>query len=350
MADFKSGPRAHLDEWVAPDIADELGFLRAGMILEWMDVVGVLAATRHCRRPVVTASVDGMELRHPIKVGERVTMTAEVAYTSARSLGVSVSMTHGLPTAGTARESVAGYMTFVALDDSGQVAAVPQLQPETPDEIARFDEGRLRREFRNKLENGQLGVPAGAGGPDENKLLIREFLKLLPAFRLPWDRPDKPRQRHLSYVHKIEPIRSSRLNFHGTLYGGTLMRWIETSANLSARAWLGGEPVRLSGLHGLNFIRPVGRHVFIHIRSIVAHAASDSLTVLVNVHAEDPLSDGQEETLRAFLSYAPAREASRVPSLQCEGEEERALFEEVEHRLALHRSLRLEGMAPARAG
>ena len=51
MADFKSGPRAHLDEWVAPDIADELGFLRAGKILEWMDVVGVLAATRHCRRP-----------------------------------------------------------------------------------------------------------------------------------------------------------------------------------------------------------------------------------------------------------------------------------------------------------
>src|SRR5258707_6780510 len=91
-AETTARPEAHLDEWVAPDIADELGFLRAGMILEWMDVVGVLAATRHCRRPVVTASVDGMELRHPIKVGERVTMTAEVAYTSARSLGVSVSM------------------------------------------------------------------------------------------------------------------------------------------------------------------------------------------------------------------------------------------------------------------
>src|SRR5919199_1059204 len=119
MADFKSAPRAHLDEWVAPDIADELGFLRAGKILEWMDVVGVLAATRHCRRPVVTASVDGMELRHPIKIGERVTMVADVGYTSTRSIGVSVSMTHGLPTAERARESLAGYMTFVALDDRG---------------------------------------------------------------------------------------------------------------------------------------------------------------------------------------------------------------------------------------
>jgi len=339
MADFKSGPRAHLDEWVAPDIADELGFLRAGKILEWMDVVGVLAATRHCRRPVVTASVDAMELRHPIKIGERVTMTAEVAYTSPRSIGVCVAMTHGLPTAGTARESVAGYMTFVALDDAGKPGPVPQLHPETLEEITRFDEGRLRREFRDKLASGQLRGPPGGGGSADNTLLIREFLKLLPAFRLPWERAEKPRQQHLSYVHKIEPIRSSRLNFHGTLYGGTLMRWIETSANLSARAWLRGEPVRLAGLHGLNFIRPVTRHVFVHIRSVVAHATPESMTVLVNVHAENPLSDGQEETLRAFLTYAPAREGFRVSPLQCEGEEERALFEEVEHRLALHRSL-----------
>src|SRR5882762_4541469 len=72
----RPGPEAHLDEWVAPDIADERGFLRAGKILEWMDVVGVLAASRHCRRPVATASVDGLELSHPIRVGERVTMTA----------------------------------------------------------------------------------------------------------------------------------------------------------------------------------------------------------------------------------------------------------------------------------
>jgi acyl-CoA hydrolase len=339
MADFKSGPRAHLDEWVAPDIADELGFLRAGKILEWMDVVGVLAATRHCRRPVVTASVDGMELRHPIKTGERVTMTADVAYTSSRSIGVSVSMTHGLPTAGPARESLAGYMTFVAVDEGGRPGPVPQLHPETPEEIARFDEGRLRREFRNKLADGQLGPPPDERGSAENTLLIREFLKLLPPLRLPWDRSEKPRQRHVSYVHKIEPIRSSRLNFHGTLYGGTLMRWIEATANLSARAWLGGQAVRLAGLHGLTFIQPVGRHVFVHIRSIVAHSTHDSMTVLVNVHAEDPLSDGQEETLRAFLTYVPAADGIAVAPLQCEGAEERALFDEVEHRLALHRSL-----------
>src|SRR5204863_5148229 len=121
-----------------------------------------------------------------------------------------------------------------------------------------------------KLASGQLRGPPGGGGSADNTLLIREFLKLLPPFRLPWERAEKPRQRHLSYVHKIEPIRSSRLNFHGTLYGGTLMRWIETSANLSACAWLGGEPVRLAGLHGLKFIKAVTQHVFEHIPPDVA--------------------------------------------------------------------------------
>src|SRR5437763_14771425 len=172
----RPGPEAHLDEWVAPDSADEQGFLRAGKILEWMDVVGVLAASRHCRRPVATASVDGMELLHPIRVGERVTMTAAVGYTSARSVGVSVSMKHG--TRAAEQRSLTGYMTFVALDARGNPAPVPQLRPETPEEVARFREGNLRREFRNKLLSGQLSAPPPRG--PEQRLFARELPSLLP--------------------------------------------------------------------------------------------------------------------------------------------------------------------------
>ncbi len=346
VAETTARPEAHLDEWVAPDIADERGFLRAGKIFEWMDVVGVLAATRHARHPVVTASVDGMQLREPIRVGERVTMTAAVGHTSRASIGVSVSLTHGLPAASTPRRLLAGHMTFVALDESGKAMPVPQLQPETPDEVARFREGQLRREFRKKLLSGELpalqSTPDGAT-PHMRALLVRELLKFFPrSFPFPFDRVDyaKPRRRHLSYVHKIEPIRSSKLNFHGTLYGGTLMRWIETSANLSARAYLDGASVRFTGLHGLTFIRPVQPHVFVHIRSAVAHTSQDCLTVLVNVHAEDPLAGRQHETLRAFLTYAPIEGSeTRVPPLECIGSEETGLFEEVAHRLALQRSI-----------
>ena len=344
---IRPGAEVHLDEWVTPEIADENGYIRAGKILEWMDVVGVLAATRHCRRPVVTASIDGMELQKPIRVGERVAMTACIAFTSARSIGVSVAMRHGMPDEATPPTSVAGYMTFVALDDSGTAVPVPQFQPESPGEVARFREGRIRSEFRKGMISGQL-LDLGAANepPAENPLFIRELLKLLPrSLQLPFERMHANGQRHphLSYVHKIEPIRGGTLNFHGTLYGGTLMRWIESASQLSARSHMHGAPVRLVGLHGLTFIRPVERHVFIHVRSVIAHTAQDTLTALVNVHAEDPTAGGQVETLRAFLTYAPvATDGATAPAvcaLECIGEEERAVFKEVEHRLALQRRL-----------
>src|SRR3954469_14959215 len=344
---IRPSSEVHLDEWVTPEIADESGYIRAGKILEWMDVVGVLAATRHCRHPVVTASVDGMELQKPIRVGERVAMTARIAFTSSRSIGVSFAMRHGLPDGATPPPSVAGYMTFVILDESGSPLEVPQFQPDTPAEVARFREGRIRYEFRKQVLSGQLpDVVAANQPPAENPLLIRELLKLLPrSLQLPFDRSRAGGHPHShpSYVHKIEPIRGSKLNFHGTLYGGTLMRWIESAAQLSARSHMHGAPVRLVGLHGLTFIRPVERHVFIHVRSVIAHTAQDSLTALVNVHAEDPIAGTQIETLRAFLTYVPVaaggEAAAPICALECLGDEERAIFEEVEHRLALQRRL-----------
>src|SRR5262249_32422520 len=72
----RSGAEVYLSERVAADQADEHGFLRAGKVLEWMDVVGVVAAARHCHQPVVTTSIDALELRDPIRLGDRVAMTA----------------------------------------------------------------------------------------------------------------------------------------------------------------------------------------------------------------------------------------------------------------------------------
>lgn len=330
----------HLDQWVDPGMADERGQLRAGKILEWMDVVGVLASTRHSRCPVVTVSVDGMELHEPVQVGERVTMTATVGFTSPKSIGICVSMVAGY-TGPRERRCFDGYMTFVALDSDGRPATVPQLSPETPAEVARFREGELRREFRTKLEAGLLPAASSlaAVSDGDRPLFIRELLKVLPlSFRLPWEPGPKPRRRHASYMHSIELARTGHLNFHGTLYGGTLMRWLESTASLSARAHVGGATVRMSGLHGLNFIRPVPANCFVHVRSEVVHATSDAMTVLVNVHAEDPMSGALSETVRAFVTYSPTDAgAVRVPPMELTNDEDRALFEEVEHRLGLQR-------------
>jgi acyl-CoA hydrolase len=346
---LRRGSVVHLDEWVSPDIADERGYLRAGKVLEWMDVVGVVAAARHCRMPVVTASVDGMVMRDPIRVGERVTMAAALAHTSDRSIGVSVAMSHGRQTTQDDRLVLNAFMSFVAVDEDGRPSRVPQFVPETPIEVARFREGNLRREFRSKLATGANSIPVPAAGQRadrETTLYIREFLKSFPrALRFPWDRAERrsAQGRDTSYVHTIEPVRAGQLNFHGTLYGGTLMGWLETNACLSARAYLGGEPARMVGLHGLTFLRPVRPNRFVHIQSVVVHTTNDSLTVLVNVQAEDPIEGDHEETLRAFLTYAPIEPATAPALLTCTTDDERAVFDEVEHRLALQRMIEPEG-------
>lgn len=339
MRNVASARESHLDQLVTPAISDERGLLRAGQILEWMDVVGVLAATRHARAPVVTASVDGMELREPVRAGERVTMRAAVGFTSERSMGICVSMATGF--SGEAeRRCFDGYMTFAAVDASGRPRPVPQLTPETPEEVARFREGQLRREFRKKLEAGTLPARTPLTGVDarDRPLLVRELLKRLPlGFRLPWEPELKPQRRHASFMHSIEMARGGHLNFHGTLYGGTLMRWLEETASLSARSHVGGQPVRLSGLHGLSFLRPVPANSFVHVRSAVVHAAPEAMTVLVNVQSEEPANGALTETVRAFVSYSPLEGGVRVPPLHVTSDEDRALHAEVEHRLALQR-------------
>src|SRR5258708_3915961 len=181
----RSSAEAHLDEWVAPDIADERGFLRAGKIFEWMDVVGVLAATRHCRRPVVTASVDGMELRAPIRGGGGATFVASAPHRPPGGWGASASRARAAPAGGRARRSVAGHMTFVALDAQGCSVAVPQFRPETAAEVARFREGQLRKEVRARLAAGELGAPRSADLPTpstalERVIFVRELLNVLP--------------------------------------------------------------------------------------------------------------------------------------------------------------------------
>jgi acyl-CoA hydrolase len=170
-------------------------------------------------------------------------------------------------------------------------------------------------------------------------MFLRTWMSRLPKYlRLPWER-GRPVRRQRSYIHKIEPVRQATLNIHGTAYGGTMMRWSEDAASLSARAYCEGAAMRCTGLHGLNFLRPVQRDRFMHIRSVVVHTAGSSLTVLVSVCSEDPVLGSEYENLRAFFTYAPLDAWTRLPGVEMEDDEERALFEEVELRLRLQRTL-----------
>jgi acyl-CoA hydrolase len=293
-----------LDEWATPDFGDDVGSLRAGKILEWMDVIGPLAASRHCQIPVATVSVDRLALRRPIRVGQHVTLRAMVAFTSIRSVGVTLAIDADGALA------ASGWMTLVAVRD-GRVQSVPQIRPRSMSERTHFREGRMRRDHHRG---------------DANNVVMPT-----------WDDV----ATKASFVHKIEPIRGSKLNFHGTLYGGTLMRWMETAANLSARAHLGAS-VRFCRLLGLAFVQPIPPHVFVHIRSLAIRAGNGTIDVFVNAQAEDPGDGTKTDAVCAFVSYAPAVHQP-IPSLLGDTETERALAEQLERRVGFERSLHVVG-------
>jgi acyl-CoA hydrolase len=338
----RHGHEVHIDEWVAPDACDDNGYLRAGKILEWMDVVGALAASRHGRLPGVTVSVDGAELIEPVVLGDRVSMRARVSFTSGRSLGIAVAMAATSRGQTTARPVLTGYMTFVVVDAEGRPVAVPPFTPQTPEEMALHREGAMRRQFRTELAEGRVAQRAQGVAHEQSAnaarrqpqlvSLVRELTGLLSARR---QRMAPARSAHASYIHKIEPVRAGKLNFHGTLYGGTLMRWIETSATMSASAFVDA-PMRLVGVHGLTFVKPVQANVFVHLHAVTVHSDERGVTVQVRAASENPLTSATCACLQGFLSYAPVDQGVAIPAVILEGDDEAATFHEVGLSKALH--------------
>ena len=337
----ESSTEVHLDEWISPELVDDNGLLRVGRILEWMDVAGVLAATRFCRRSCVTASVNGLEMFRPVELGEHVSLTARVVHSSSRSLGVHLSLRARGAKLLSESEVLTAYMTFVPINDDGMKRLLRPIQPTTPRDRALQREAELRRQFRQRLASGELSPALDARGerrePVSLRTLARDFARIVP-FGAESLR-SQARSPEVSYVHRIEPVLAGLLNFHGTLYGGTLMRWIENAAALSARAFI-DSPVIVQGVHGLDFVRPVRQHVFLHTHAMAVRSDRTSVTIRIEVSSEDPLSGMTEQCMHGFFTYRPLDPRAAIPELDVRSDAERALCAEASQHLAFSRQLR----------
>lgn len=138
-------------EVVRPGVANALGIAFGGTVVAWMDSAAAVAAMRHARRPVVTASIDNLSFVSPIRVGEFVVIRASVNYAHRTSMEVGVWIESENPLTGERRETTHGYLTFVALDERMRPAPVPPVLPETPEEKARYEEAKRRREYKLKM-------------------------------------------------------------------------------------------------------------------------------------------------------------------------------------------------------
>jgi acyl-CoA hydrolase len=124
------------------------GVLFGGVMMQWIDVCAGVAAMRHARGNVVTASIDRLDFICPVHVGDIVVLSAQVNYVAKTSLEVGCRVETEDMVSGARRYTTKAYLTFVAVDAQTKPRPVPALEVSTPEDHRRFADGLARRQER----------------------------------------------------------------------------------------------------------------------------------------------------------------------------------------------------------
>ncbi len=131
-----------------PEHANPAGNVHGGNIMKLIDTAGGVAATRHARAHVVTASIDRMDFHYPVYVGDFLILKACVNYVGKKSMEVGVRVEAENAITGEVRHTGSAYLTFVALDANRRPMELPPLILETDEDRHRHAEADQRRQMR----------------------------------------------------------------------------------------------------------------------------------------------------------------------------------------------------------
>lgn len=143
-----SASRTEMTEVVLPQDANVFGNILGGRVMHLVDIAAAITAHRHCRSIAVTASVDHIDFRNPIRIGEVITLKASLnrAFHTSMEIGVKVFSEDILT--GEKKHTTSAYVTFVALDEDHRPKRVPPVIPETAEDQRRYREALARRKQR----------------------------------------------------------------------------------------------------------------------------------------------------------------------------------------------------------
>ena len=133
---------------VMPNDSNQMNNLFGGQLLSWMDRCCAISAHRHCKRQVVTSTINNVAFKNPIPHGAIVTIEAKVsrAFTSSMEVIADVFLEEQRPN-GARIKANEGIFTFVAVDQLGNPINVPKIEPETELEKERFAAALRRRQL-----------------------------------------------------------------------------------------------------------------------------------------------------------------------------------------------------------
>lgn len=136
---------------VMPQHANPNGALFGGQLVSWIDLVAAMAASRHSGKIVVTASMDEISFLEPISVGDQIILEACVNYVGRTSMEVGVRVSVEDPFQGSCKRATQAYLTFVAMNEKCDPTPVSPLQPETSEEVRRYERAKIRVQHRKEL-------------------------------------------------------------------------------------------------------------------------------------------------------------------------------------------------------
>lgn len=132
-----------MSKLMTPDEANVYGNVHGGAILKYIDEAAAVAAWRHARVPkVVTVSLERMDFREPVYIGDILVIKSTVRHVGRTSMLVGVRVEAENPTTGEIRHTASCYMTFVALDRNNKPIQVPGVVAKTPEEKAKMEKAK----------------------------------------------------------------------------------------------------------------------------------------------------------------------------------------------------------------
>jgi len=146
-----------MTELVLPNDTNLLGNLLGGKLMHLVDIAGAMAAQRHSNRIVVTAAIDSVEFKRPVKSGEIITLKAKVTWVGRTSMEVAVEVFSENYMTAERNFTNKAYLTFVAVDSQSKPVEVCGLMPETDEEKLEYEAAAKRRciRMKNKSNAGE---------------------------------------------------------------------------------------------------------------------------------------------------------------------------------------------------
>ncbi|MCO4755173.1 MAG: acyl-CoA thioesterase [Bacteriovoracaceae bacterium] len=133
-----------IQQIVMPNDTNPNNTIFGGVVMSWVDMAAAMVAERHSQKHVVTVHIDDITFLSPIKVGDHVSVKAQINYVGKSSMLIGCKVVAENPRTGDKRHTTSAYLTFVALNDVGRPTEIPGIKVESEEEKRRFKEGMAR--------------------------------------------------------------------------------------------------------------------------------------------------------------------------------------------------------------